>query len=147
MRLWPKRARRRGPDPGSMLPAPTVAPQVTLPSAPDSQPPQSPERPFERPDKLIGLLSDLTRDRKQGYTFLIITGGVLIMVMVCFVGGSWAIAEASKGFKGFPLRAVVAGVPSAAFMAFLTSRIVRWIKRIVQWIKKIRKSSGGPSSG
>jgi hypothetical protein len=140
MRLWPKRARRRGPDPGFMLAAPTAPPQVTLPSAPDSQPPQPPEQPFERPEKFIELLSDLTRNREQGYTFLIIAGGVLIMVTICLVGGFWAISEASKGFKGLPLRAVLAGVPSAGFLAFLTSRIVRWIK-------KIRKSSDGPSSG
>jgi hypothetical protein len=122
-----------------MLAAPTAAPQVRLPSAPGSQPPQTPEQPFKRPEKFIGLLSDLSRNRKEGYTFLIVACGLLITVTICFAAGCWAIFEAAKGFKGFPLRAVLAGIPSASILTLLTSRIVRWIKKI--------KSGGGPSSG
>jgi hypothetical protein len=64
----------------------------------------------------------------------------LIVGTICFAAGCWAVFEASKGFKGFPLRAVLTGVPTAAFLAFLT-----WLAKL--WIKKIRKPGGGPSSG
>jgi hypothetical protein len=131
-----RQAGRRGPDPASLLAAPTDAPAAPLPSALDIQPDPPSPPPFERPDSVIGLVSDMIRDQKQGYTFLIIAGGLLIILAACCGVVIWVMG-ASKGFNGIPIPAVIAGLPGASLLAFLTSRVVRWIKR------RLRTSANG----
>jgi hypothetical protein len=148
-----RQAGRRAPDPASLLAAPTDAPAAPLPSAADIHPalssplaaptdapsaplPSAPDippapyspPPFERPNNVVGLVSDMIRDQKQGYMFLIITGGLLIILAACYGVVIWVMG-ASKGPNGIPIPAVIAGLPGAPLLAFLTSRVVRWIKR------------------
>lgn len=147
MRLRRGRAERRGPDPASMLAAPTQTPAAPLSPTSDTQPTRSSPNSFERPDNIIGLVSDITRDRNQGYTFLIVAGGILIIVTVCFAGGIWAILEASRGSKGIPLSAVLAGVPGASMLAFLASRVKRWIVKLKRGLRKPPSGARTGSSG
>jgi hypothetical protein len=149
MQLKRRRAERRGPDPASMLAAPTVATADPRSPASDTQSAPSSPPSFDRPNNLIGLVSDITRNRDQGYTLLIVAGGMLVILTVCFAGGIWAIVEASRGSKSIPLLpAVLAGLPSASFLVFLTSRVKRWIVKIKRWLKKSANGGGvGSSAG
>lgn len=148
-----RQAGRRGPDPASLLAAPTDAPAAPtdapaapISPAPDIQPAPSSPPPFERPNSVIGLISDMIRDRKQGYTFLIIAGGLLIILAACCGDVIW-VMEASKGSGGIPIPAVIAGLPGASILALLTSWVVRWIRRIKRRLRTPANGGRPDSSG
>ena len=141
-----RQAGRRAPDPASLLAAPTDAPAASLPSALDIPPVTPSPPPFERPNSVIGLISDMIRDRKQGYTFLIIAGGLLIILAACCGDVIW-VMEASKGSSGIPIPAVIAGLPGASILALLTSWVVRWIRRIKRRFRTPANGGRPDSSG
>jgi hypothetical protein len=139
MRLRRARTERRGPDPASLLPAPTAptdAAQAPLSPVSGNEQSPPPQRSPQRPDNVIGLVSDIISDRSKGYNFLIVVAGVLIISTACFAGGVLAIAEAFKGLKGVPLPAVLAGVPGASILAYLANRLRRWIVKTKRWFTK-----------
>lgn len=143
MRWWPVRAQRRGPAaPASILAAPTITTQPSPPQEPDTQPAHPAEpQPFQRPDNIFGLLSDLTRFPRQSVMLIVLVGSIMAIATLCVASGVWAVMEAAKGLKVGALPAVLTGLPGASLLAFLASRIMRWFK------KPRKDGKDGPSGG
>jgi hypothetical protein len=114
-----------------MLPAPTATPPPSRSQAPDTQSTQPAEpQPFERPHNFVELLSDLFRFREQSFTAIILVVSILVAVTACFIGGMWAIAEATRGLKSGALpTALAGGAGGASILGFVVSRITRWFKK------------------
>jgi hypothetical protein len=137
---WPVRAKRQEPAAPSLLAAPTVTSQPSPPQVPDNQQPSPAEpEPFQRPDNIYGLVSDLGRFPRQSVTLalavLLLVGGTTLFM----AGGVWAIVEATKGLKVGALPTLFAAIPGASVLAFLTSRFMRFLKK---W----GKGGDGPSA-
>lgn len=146
MRWWPRKIKPRrpapSPPPGSFLPAPPV-PSSTQASPQPAESPAAP--PFERPDNVIGLLSDVTRNPSQARTLVVVVGAILGIVTGCvaLLFGSFAIVVAAKGAKGVPLGAILSvGIPGASAVAFAVSRLLRRIFR-----RLVRKLTKGDPAG
>jgi hypothetical protein len=88
----------------------------------------------------------MIRDQKQGYMFLIIASSLLIILTACCGVVIWVMG-ASKGSNSIPIPAVIAGLPGASLLAFLTSRAVRWIRRIKRRLRTPTNGSRPDSSG
>jgi hypothetical protein len=111
-------------------------------AVPDPSPAPSPER-FERPQTFIELISDLTRRRCEAKTLLIIVAGLMGIVMasvafvvVCFI----VVAMAAKGIKigslSSPRTVFPAGIGAGSILAFLASRVRRWLVRLLRKLAK-----------
>jgi len=97
-----------------------------LPSAP---------APPDRPSTVIGLFSDLSMSPKQAVTFVFVVGSIIIIASLCFVGVCFAVAAASRGMKGIPLRYIFSiGVSGASVVtlvtALVTHRFRKWAKAV-----------------
>ena len=110
--------------------------------------PPAPPEPLlsDRPATVVGLLSDLARDRKQAFT-LALAGGVFVgIVTLCLVGGFLVITIAAKGVPSIPLRYLL---PSLAGGASLLTSATILIRRRIKKLKASRASAAidGKQSG
>lgn len=151
MRWWPRRIKPGEPDPASFLTAPTE----TRPALPDpalDPSPTSSQEPFERPQTFIGLISDLTRRRREAKTLLIMVAGLVGIVMasmafvvICFV----VVAAAAKGLKigsiGSPRTVFPVGIGAGSVLAFLVSRARRWLMRLLRKLAKVDRTDSPDS--
>jgi hypothetical protein len=123
------------------LPVTLFRPRRELP------PPPAPACPAPllsgRPTTILGFLSDLSRDRRQARTFVFMVGSVMVLAVACFAACfaacCFVIMVASREVKGIPAETIVsAGIGGASLTTFVTTLIVRYLKR---WIST-RQSSG-----
>lgn len=134
MRWWPRKERPRAPD-AAFLPAPVKSPSA-LPGPTEVPQEPAPQSAFQRPDTVIGLLSDLSRNPGEAETFLVIARGLMRTVTVYLVIGAscvFVVTHALKGIKveGSTLRtALPYGMAAAAsFLAYLVNRAWRWMRK------------------
>jgi MFS family permease len=100
-----------------------------------SPPPATPPvaLPQDRPSSVVGFLSDLSRNPKEAFTFVMIIGGILVITALCFTGVCVAVITAARGIKGIPLRYILSvGISGASLLTLAASLITRWIRRSVR---------------
>src|SRR6266702_4811613 len=89
--------------------------------------------PRDRPSSVVGFLSDLSRNPKEAFTFVLIIGGILMIATLCFAGVCIAVIAAARGIKGIPLRYILSvGISGASLLTLAASLITRWIRRLVR---------------
>ena len=99
----------------------------------------------DRPSTIVGLLSDLARDRKQAFTLAFAAGYVMLIATACIaaiilVAAFFVVATAAKGVKGIPLHYILPAGIGGASLITLTTTLIR-IK-----IKKLRASRADAGS-
>jgi hypothetical protein len=93
---------------------------------------------IQRPTTFIGFASDICSDPRKAVTFVLVTGSLLVIITICIVGICVAIAEASKGMRGVPLRYLLpAGVGGASMVTFVTVKVRRFLGKL----RKARQSN------
>jgi hypothetical protein len=118
--------------PGGGTPLPSgPAPLPSVPAVPD------------RPSTIVGFLSDLSMNPRQAVTFVFIVGSIIVIASLCFVGMCFAIAAASKGIKGIPLRYILSlGISGASLLTLGTTLVVRWLRKLAKAAQADATSAG-----
>lgn len=116
---WPIEVRLGGSRP---LPPPPDAP--SRPSTPD---------PSNRPSTIVGFLSDLSKNPKQAFTFVLTIGSIIGIATLCFAGACFAVTEAAKGIKGVPLQYILpVGISGASILTLAATLLTGWIRRLLK---------------
>lgn len=105
----------------------------SLPPAPNSPVRPSIPDPSDRPSTIIGFFSDLSKNPKQAFTFVLTVAGIIGVATLCFAGACFAVTEAAKGIKGVPLQVILpVGVSGASLLALATTLVAGWIRRLLK---------------
>jgi len=87
----------------------------------------------ERPSTTIGFFSDLSRNPKQAFTFVMTIGGIMFIATLCIIGVFLAVYFAAKGTKGVPPHYILPiGISGASLLTLVTTLTATWIRRLAK---------------